>query len=497
MNLETIIGLEIHVQLKTKSKMFCGCANDGESKPANTTICEVCLGHPGSLPVPNKLALEWAIKIALALSCKINNLQYFDRKNYYYPDLPKGYQISQFPKPIGESGYLFVKSNLEDKLKIGIERVHIEEDAAKNIHDDSGVILVDYNRGGTPLTEIVTCPDFRSPTDVKIFLQELRLIVRYLGVSDADMEKGHLRCDANISLRPKEDSKLYPKTELKNMNSFKAVERALEYEVMRQTKLWIANTPPTVQATRGWNDAEQVTVEQRIKEESHDYRYFPEPDIPSLKFSTSDIDIDRLKSGITELPAAKRIRMREEYGIKSADINVLVEDIALAEYFERTASEVREWLASSGEDVNEVQTQKLTKLVADWLLNKLGRLMVERKLAWVDINITPENFAEFISLLTQGKINSKIGQEVLLKMFETGSDPSDIVKEFSLEQVDSEDEILEIIKSVFDNNPDNVAEYKSGKETLLKFFVGQVMKESRGTANPQLVEKILKKELKK
>jgi aspartyl-tRNA(Asn)/glutamyl-tRNA(Gln) amidotransferase subunit B len=522
--LETIIGLEIHVQLKTKTKMFCGCSNDGENLPPNTTVCEVCLGHPGVLPVPNRQAIKWSIKAASALNCKINSQQNFDRKNYFYPDLPKGYQISQFDKPIGENGFLQIKNE-----KYGITRLHLEEDAAKNTHAGDK-IKVDYNRGGTPLMEIVTEPDFRSPKATRKFLQELKLIMRYLDVSDADMEKGHLRCDANVSLRPVDEKKLHAKTEIKNLNSFKAVERALEYEVKRQTKLWQETKQPTKQSTRGWDEKSQTTKEQRTKETSQDYRYFPEPDIPPIEIGgnpksvslagkgekiqnskqiqnsndpnlkkTNIIDLDKIKAELPELPSAKKQRFTEEYEVSPANAQVLVENKDLADYFEQTTSELKAWLEAKQEgSADEIWSQhkkKLTKLVSNWLINKLGALVLEQNKSWDDVNITPENMAEFIVLIHENKISSAAAQKVLARMLATGEDPSHIMTEESLEQVSDSGELDSIVDSILKANPDEVARYKAGKTTLLQFFVGKVMRETKGSANPQIAEQLLKEKL--
>lgn len=502
MKLETIIGLEIHVQLKTQSKMFCSCSNDGEHQPPNTTVCEVCMGHPGVLPVPNKQALEYAIKAGLAINCEINQDQHFDRKHYFYPDLPKAYQISQLDRPIGEHGSVEVEVPTKEgrvPMKIGINRLHLEEDAAKNSHGADGKMHVDYNRGGTPLVEIVTEPDIKTPAEAKVFLQELRLIMRYLDVSDADMEKGHLRCDANISLRPEGEDKLYPKTEIKNINSFKAVERALEHEIQRQTKLWEAGTPPEQESTRGWDDPSGTTTAQRTKEGSADYRYFPEPDIPELNFTPEYIA--EVKADLPELPAAKRERFMSEYELKYADAAFLVEDKLFGSYFEQVVSEVRANLDSldgvegSSEEIWSQHKKKLMKLVSGWLINKLGAIMIDQKLTWDNAPVTPENFAEFVSLLFQNKLNSSTAQTVLQKMAETGGDPTHLVEELGLEQVSDEGELEQIIDTVIKNNPDEVEKYQAGKKELIQFFMGQVMKESKGKANPGTVIPLIKEKL--
>ena len=419
MNLEPVIGLEIHIQTRTKSKMFCDCSNDGENQKPNTTVCPICLGHPGTLPVANKKAVEFGLMMALALNCQINKKSIWARKNYFYPDLPKGYQISQFEEPLAIEGHLTVLANKEES-RIGIERLHLEEDAAKNFHSKEKT-LVDYNRGGTPLMEIVTNPDFKTPAQAKAFLQELRLMARYLKVSSADMEKGHLRCDANISLRKPGETKLYPKTEIKNLNSFKSVERALEYEIKRQTDLWNQGTPPNYQSTRGWNEKLLKTEEQRDKEESADYQYFPEPDLPPLIFTKEAID--QIQQKLPELPRDKRVRLEKEYLVNSVDAKILVEDENVADYFEQVLTEARAWLESMGdpmgtsEEIWQLNRQRLTKLVTGWLLSELFKLLKEESKSILDIKITPENFAEFISIVYKRKVNSSAAQVLLRKMY--------------------------------------------------------------------------------
>jgi len=511
MHLVPVIGLEIHIQLKTKSKMFCGCDNSGEDQKPNTTICPICMGHPGTLPVINKQALEYGLLMGKALNCEIKNFSKFDRKQYFYPDLPKGYQISQYDKPICENGWLNLtipsKNNVREEAKIRINRAHLEEDAAKLVHSsDKENSFVDYNRAGTPLLEIVTEPDFYSPLEAKIFMQELRLIARYLDISTANMEKGHLRCDANISMRPIIDDvkrdmesfpKLYPKTEIKNLNSFRSVERALEYEIKRQTKLWEENNPPTKQATRGWNDIKQITEEQRTKEEEKDYRYFPEPDLPPL-------DLIELKFKISsmELPQAKRKRFEEQYGFTPEEAKILTDDNKLANYTENIISELESWLLALGEtegtkeEIIEENKKKLNKLLVGWLVNKLGGLMVQHKRDIGSIKITPENFAEFITMIYQNKISGPVALKILEEMMLTGKDPSQIMDEGNMGQISNSDELETIIDEIINANPSEVEGYRNGKETLLQFFIGQAMKKTQGKANPQVVEELVKNKLK-
>lgn len=496
MKFEPVIGLEIHVQLKTKSKMFCSCPNDGDIKPPNTCICPVCMGHPGTLPVPNKCAAEYAIKAALAIGCTINPESKFDRKHYFYPDLPKGYQISQFDQPIGENGQINIETK-DESHTIRIERLHLEEDAAKNLHDKPGVTHIDYNRAGTPLAEIVTHPDFNSPTQARIFLQELRLIMRTIDVSDADMEKGHLRCDANISLRPSGSSELFPKTEVKNLNSFKAVERAIAYEIKRQTKLWQTNTPPKETTTRGWSESKQQTYEQRSKEQANDYRYFPEPDIPPLLLAELT---EITRASLPELPQAKRFRFAREYFFKPSDINLLIEDKELANFAEHTMSEAHNWLYDRGlegtqEEILEKHGPQLGKLVGGWITSKLFGLLSEKNLELKTTKLTPENFAELMAMIMTNTINSTIALKILDLMIDTGADPSNIVDEQGWQQVSDSSALENIIEKVIKQNPNEAERYCAGKTTLIQFFVGKVMKETKGSADPELTRQLLKEKL--
>ncbi len=513
MHLVPVIGLEIHVQLKTKSKMFCGCDNTGEDQPPNSTVCPICMGHPGTLPVINEQALEWAGLLAMALNCKIQDESKFDRKQYFYPDLPKGYQISQYDKPVCLGGFLEIDIPTKDEkkqrpwAKIKINRVHLEEDAAKNFHSEDGKYsLIDYNRSGTPLLEIVTEPDLHSPLEAKIFMQELRLIARYLEISDADMEKGHLRCDANISLREALDNpakeknllKLNAKTEIKNLNSFRAVERALEYEIKRQTELWEAGKPPAVTTTRGWDDAGQKTVPQRTKEAENDYRYFPEPDLPPLDLSKLR---DKVIGHLPELPRAKKIRFITQYEFTEEETRILVEDKKLASYAENVISELQSWLLSLEEvegtekEIWEKHKHKLVRLLAGWLINKLGGLMADNKIDIRRLKITPENFAEFITMIYQNKISGPTALKILEEMMMTGGDPSQIMESKNLGQISDTGELEKIIDALIAEHPEEVAEYKQGKLALLQFFIGQTMKKTQGKANPKVAEEIIKKKL--
>jgi len=470
LKLETIIGLEIHVQLKTQSKMFCACANESLTAKPNTNVCPVCLGHPGTLPVINMEAVNQGVRLALGLNFSISRKSKFDRKNYFYPDLPKGYQITQFDKPIAKDGYLIIRVEGEDK-RFKIERLHLEEDAAKNIHQD-GSTLVDFNRGGAPLAEIVTNPDFRSPQEAKKFLQELQLIARYLNVSDADMEKGQMRCDANISLRKVGEPGYNPKTEIKNLNSFRSVERALEYEIKRQSELWQQGQTPNEQTTRGWDEKNQQTVLQRSKEASNDYRYFPEPDLPLLEFSQTDID--NINAYQPELPHAKRLRFKDEYDLKYADAEVLTASLPVANYFEEIMTEVRSWLLDSGEiegteeEIWAGGRKKLSRMVFSWLTTELFKHLNNDGVGIENVRITAENFAEFIVLLHQSKVNSSAAQKIFETMYKNGGDPSEIAEGENLMQLSDEGELIDMVRQVLVNEPEMVKQYQAGKTAFLR-----------------------------
>ncbi len=512
---EPVIGLEIHVQLATKSKMFCSCDNTGEDKPPNTTICPVCSGHPGVLPVANETAIRWTVKAALALNCEINQDTHFDRKSYFYPDLPKGYQISQYGAPFGHDGHLIIESSA-GKRRVRIERVHLEEDTGKLMHEeDKSASYVDYNRSGSPLMEVVTQPDLQTPEGAKEFLQELRLIMRYLGISDADMEKGHLRCDANISLRPNpeyfqeaadqtgigmDSNILYPKTEIKNLNSFKSVERALAYEIKRQTKLWDEDKAPDKQSTHGWDEKKGKTVLQRVKEEQHDYRYFPEPDLPP--FQLSDSFLDEVKMETVELPYKKRKRLQEQLSLSAYDANILVNSKPLADFFEQVVSELRAWLITLEEEegtkdeIWDRNKKKIVKIAANWVISRLLSLLNENKVTIDKARITPENFAELVILVYERRLNNQTAVVVLSKMFATNRDPSNIMEEEDLGQLGDDDDLEKVIDDVISSNEKVVDEYKGGKETALKFLIGQAMKQTKGRADAQTVTELLTIKLK-
>jgi aspartyl-tRNA(Asn)/glutamyl-tRNA(Gln) amidotransferase subunit B len=485
MKLEPVIGLEIHVQLKTKSKMFCACDNTGESQPVNTTICPVCMGHPGTLPVPNIEGIRMAIRAALALNLNINQHSKFDRKNYFYPDLPKGYQISQYDEPLSQEGYLDIELG-DEAVRVGIERLHLEEDTAKLLHGEAST-LVDFNRAGTPLAEIVTKPDIKTPAAAKAFLQELRLIMRYLEVSEADMEKGHLRCDANISLRPVGESKLYPKTEIKNLNSFRSVEHALQHEIERQSELWQAGQPPTVTATRGWDEKKGVTVLQREKEAVHDYRYFPEPDIPPLDFTAEQIEAWR--ADLPELPAARRRRFKADYGLSAADAKYLVEDRAAGDFMVRVTTALASEL--------EGDVKAAAKLSTNWIVHKLAELLNENHLRLDQLPFSLSQFVGFLMLVAHRQVNSTNAQLLLRQMTATGKDPEVIMEADNLGQLAAgDDDILgPTVEKIMAANAEQVNQYRAGKTALLKFFVGLVMRDTKGRVDPKTVEEYLMQQL--
>jgi aspartyl-tRNA(Asn)/glutamyl-tRNA(Gln) amidotransferase subunit B len=499
-NYEVIIGLETHVQMKTQSKMFCACRNATEELPPNTTVCPICMGHPGTLPVTNRQAIEWGIKMARAIGCEIPEQSKFDRKHYFYPDLPKGYQISQYDQPIGINGKLTVTLDDGTTKEIGIERLHLEEDAAKLLHSDQGT-FVDYNRGGTPLMEIVSKPHIRSAEEAKAYMQEIRAIARYIGVSDADMEKGQLRCDVNISLRPTdwEDTRFSPKTEIKNVNSFRSVERAIKYEIARQTDLWEEGIPPQITTTRGWNDSKQCTEEQRTKEGAADYRYFPDPDIAPFRFSygasadAQTIDVSALEAQIPELPAKKRERFVGEFGLTLAESNDLIYDQQLAGYFEQVISELQSWAGDTQGIDWEKDKSRLIKSAAGWLTSKLVKLLSDKGQTIKDTKATAENFAELMTMLQTNAINSPTGQKVLESMNEKGGDPSNIVADNNWGQISDTGELETMVKNVLAANEKSVADYKAGKQNALQYLLGQIMRESKGKANPQTVTEMLKK----
>ncbi len=501
MTYDAIIGLEIHAEIKTKSKMFCACDNDSEEKEANTTVCPICLGHPGTLPVPNKRAIELVILAGLATNCTINRTSKFDRKNYFYPDLPKGYQISQYDLPLCYQGYLEI-----DEEKILITRIHLEEDTGKSFHPkNSDHTLIDFNRAGTPLLEMVTEPVIKDAATAKKFCQKFQQLLRYLDISDAEMEKGQMRCEANVSLqesgkwkyedgqiKPLKKYQLNPKVEVKNINSFKSLEKAINFEIKRQTEL-LENDGVVMAETRGWDDNKNETKSQRIKESSADYRYFPEPDIPPLNIS--DDMIADIMTEIGEMPEEKSIRFIRQYHLKKDLVDLITYDKKLANWTEQVISELGAWTTASGDSL-ERQDKKLAQIAVNWISSELLKHLKTDHKDIEDLHITPENFAELIHLIYQGKINSSAAQTILEVMYQKGGDPSNILEELGLEQIDNQEELETVIAKVITDNPKQHEEYKKGKTPLIQFFIGKAMAETKGKANPEILRKILEEKLK-
>ncbi len=474
MKYEAVIGLEVHAQLQTKTKIFCGCETRfGEE--ANTRTCPVCIGMPGVLPVLNKKAVECIVKTGLATHCTISPYSRFARKNYFYPDLPKGYQISQYELPVCEHGY--VEIVVDGKIKkIGLTRIHLEEDAGKNLHHaEGGSSLVDLNRAGTPLMEIVSEPDIRSAEEASEYLKKLRSILRYIEVSDADMEKGNFRCDANVSIRPAGSKEFGTRTEVKNVNSFKFVQRALEYEIKRQAQI-LAEGGRVIQETRLFDSTKGVTFSMRSKEEAHDYRYFPEPDLVPIVVSKEAIE--HIRGTIPELPDAKRERFVKEYGLPEYDADMLTQSRTMAAYYEEAAKR-------SGQP----------KVVSNWMMGELMRLLNAEGKEIEECSVKPERLAGMIKMINDGVISTKIAKTVFEEMYKSGKDAETVVREKGLVQVSDTGAIEKIIDEVIKANPGQAAEFKAGKEKLFGFFVGQVMKASKGKANPDVVNQLLKKKL--
>jgi len=485
MKFEPVIGLEVHIELKTKTKMFCACKNDPDERHPNVNICPICTGQPGTLPVINEEAVNKVIRVGLALKSQISEITKWDRKNYFYPDLPKGYQISQYDNPICVGGALEFKIQ-NSKFKIRVRRIHLEEDTGRLIHfGHVGHSLVDFNRAGVPLMELVTEPDLNSGEEASVFAQELQLLLRYLGVSDADMEKGQMRIEANLSLKPLVSKEFGTKVEIKNLNSFKAVRNAVDYEIKRQAKL-LESGKKIIQETRGWNESKGETVLQRIKEESHDYRYFPEPDLPPLKIDFGLVE--KLKTTLGELPKDRRDRFKKQYDLIDSQIDILVNDEKLAGFFENVASEL-----INSEAGNK---KELFGLSANYILGDFLGLLNEASAEVDDIRINAEDFAEWVGLIHRGVITSRAAKEVLKEMWATGKDPDLIIKEKDLVQVQDSSELEKVVGKIMDNNKAVVSDYKKGKTASLQFLVGQVMKETHGRANPEIVVDILKKLLK-
>ncbi|KKR17741.1 MAG: Aspartyl/glutamyl-tRNA(Asn/Gln) amidotransferase subunit B [candidate division CPR2 bacterium GW2011_GWC1_41_48] len=483
---ETVIGMEFHIQLNTKSKMFCRCDNySAEAKP-NTNTCPTCMGFPGTLPVANEKAIEWTMLLGLALNGKVADSFNFERKNYFYPDLPKAYQITSSTNPPVVGGYLDIVTS-KGESKIRINHIHLEEDAGKLVHASNGnYSLVDLNRASTPLMELVTEADFRTPEEARVFAENLRSIVRYLGISSGNMEEGNLRADANISLRPVGQKEFGKKVEIKNMNSFKSIERALEYEVKRQTET-LSEGGTLFQETRGWDENKGKTMSQRSKEEAHDYRYFPEPDLPPFKPKKEVID--RLKAEMPELPSEKRERFEGEYGLTAYDAMVLTSDVELARFFEQGVEEIMK------KESKDFIPKESAKKLANWTLTELLGRLNAKGISVKNSPIKSRQLADLIALIDEGTISGKIAKTVFDEMFETGKNPEEIIKDKGLVQITDTKALEETVDAVLDNNPKSVEDFKAGKAQAFGFLIGQVMKETKGQANPKIVNEILRKKL--
>jgi aspartyl-tRNA(Asn)/glutamyl-tRNA(Gln) amidotransferase subunit B len=479
---EVVIGLEVHSQLLTESKMFCSCSTNYANDAPNTHVCPICMGMPGVLPVINEKAVQYTIKTALALNCSIPEYSKFDRKSYHYPDLMKGYQISQYDIPLSYDGYLPINYHGQER-RIGITRVHLEEDTARSTHHQ-GYSLIDINRAGTPLMEIVSEPDMRSPEEARLYMQKLREILVYIGVSSGRMEEGSLRCDANISVRPRGQQKLGVKTEIKNMNSFRSVERALEYEVRRQIEV-LRNGGKIRQETRGWIENKGITVTQRVKEHADDYRYFPEPDLPPLIIDPKTVK--QLKADLSELPDARRVRYQEQYGLTEQEANVMTEDKALGDYFEQVVARSQ---------VKEKDRKGRAKAASNWILSEVVRLLNAKSISVQESPLQPQAVVNLLDLLDKERITGKQAKDVLDEAFTSGEMPEVIVEKKAIKPPISDQETLErIINEIIAKNEKAVSDYHKGKTNAVQSLIGQVMKQTRGQAKADIVQSLLRKKL--
>ncbi len=476
MNYETVIGLEVHAELSTKTKIFCSCKNEFGGEP-NTRCCPVCTGMPGTLPVLNKAVVDYAIKAGLATNCSITKYGKQDRKNYFYPDLPKAYQISQFDLPLCQNGYIDINVNGETR-RIGITRIHIEEDAGKLIHDDySNESMADYNRCGVPLIEIVSEPDLRSPEEARVYLETLKSILEYTEVSDCKMQEGSLRCDVNVSLRPVGQKEFGTRCEMKNVNSFRAAVRAMEYEQKRQAEI-LDNGGIIEQETRRWDDVRGESIPMRSKEDAQDYRYFPEPDL--VPIVVSDEWVEQIKGTIPEMPEQRQARYIGEYGLPEYDAFILTSSKKMADFFDSTVSEGAK-----------------PKTASNWLMGDISKILNDKELEPADIPFTPAQLAKMIALIDKGTISNSAAKKVLDAMFAEPADPEALVEKLGLAQVSDEGAILQMVNDVLAQNPQSIVDYKAGKDRAMGFLVGQVMRVSKGKANPQMINKLLKEALDK
>lgn len=474
----TVVGLEVHAELKTKSKAFCSCSTEFGAAP-NTHVCPVCLGMPGALPVMNKRVVEFAIRAGLALNCEIKNFNKFDRKNYYYPDLSKNYQISQFDKPICEHGHIDIKVDGAPKT-IGITRIHMEEDAGKLVHSGETISTsdssaVDYNRAGVPLIEIVSEPDMRSAQEARAYMEQLKAILEYTDVCDCKMQEGSLRCDANISIMPEGAKEFGTRAEIKNLNSFRALERAIEYEVERQKEI-IEDGGHVVQETRTWDDANGVTLSMRSKEEAHDYRYFPDPDL--VPINLDDAWIEEIRQGLPELPAARKARLLAA-GVPEDSADLIVANKAMADYFDEGA-----------------KATENVKGLANWLLGDVSAYLNSENVEIKDFIISPANLGQLVNLIDKGVLSSKLAKKVFVEMLKENEEPKVLVKKLGLEQVSDAGELEKIVDEAIAANPQSVEDFRAGKKKAIGFLVGQIMKATHGKANPGMVNKMLQEKMK-
>ncbi len=474
MEFEAVIGIEVHAQLNTATKLFCACGTEFAARP-NHHVCPVCLGFPGVLPVMNGKAIEYVIKTCLALNCEVPDISRFARKNYYYPDLPKAYQISQYELPLGVNGFLEIQAGGKWK-KVRIHRIHLEEDAGKLIHEETGGSCVDYNRTGIPLMEIVTEADIKTSEEAVAYLTALHAILRYIGVCEGNMEKGEMRCEPNVSVMPLGGKEWGTKTEIKNLNSFRAVQRGIDYEISRQIEM-VEHGEKIVQETRRWDDATQTTQTMRSKEHAHDYRYFPDPDLVPVEIDEEFRN--RIKAEIPELPAARMKRFIEEYGIPEYDAGVLTAVRQLADYYENTVSVLGD-----------------AKFVSNWMMTELLGVLNDRGLSITQCPVSEKDFAELLTLVKCGSVSARTGKEVFKEMFETGKSAGDIIRDKDLSQVSDEGELAGIVDEVIAENSGPAEDFRNGKEKALGFLVGQVMRRTKGKANPAVVNKLLVERLK-